>query len=650
MGSGNRLFGVQYFDAIATGRRLYLGPDQTETNDAIKVSNVSTDPSAYYTAGWLVSTVGLTGNSATAIAQGVRGEGKSTSAFNFTSTDYGLRGVTGIATHAGSGTITRSVGVIGVIQNTSTGTLSTAFATLSASGDNTGGGTITNLVGHGIANQSAGTNNTILLIGTLTPPAGNYAIYNGSAYANYFAGASTFASTLTVNTLTSGRVPYASTSGLLTDSSNMTFDGSKLSLAATGSGGGVRIGGDVDFYRSATNQGYIPDYLQVAGPTHTSTSATQSAFNSSITFTPSGATSGRAWGLYFTSTASSANNFTDNSGGIVGVEGNVINNSTGTMTAAGCMILNNSFGANSTTSRFTGLDIYGPEVSGSAGTGATVTDHQSIILRHSRSSGNTSLGNVSTSMLLQFRAATWSGTGHVSTFTNIGYLSGHTPPAYTANGQTRIFIDIPAMPNPGAYTGTTGVAIRFASSTAARDGLLWGTDTNLYRGAADNLKTDDKFSCGSLQVGTSSTSGQALCASDSSGNVTFQTIVNKRSLVVTLCGAFTPAGTGGDAFEFTLPYSPTDGTTSVTWNLRRITLRVNVAGGAPAVTIEKSTATGAFSATTMGSVTMGSGNYEVSATGGFSSSTVASGNKLRMNPTALGTATGWTVTCEFEAS
>lgn len=646
--AGNRLFGVQYFDAITTGRRAYFGPDQTETDDVIKTSNVATDPSAYFTAGWLVSTVGLTGNSATAIAQGVRGEGKSTSAFNFTSTDYGIRGVTGVATHAGSGTVTRSVGVIGVVQNTSTGTLTTAFATLSASGDNTGGGTITNLVGHAIANQSAGTNNTLLLIGTLTAPSGNYAIYNASAYANYFAGASTFASTLTVSTLTSTRVPYASTGGLLTDSANMTFNGSQLALAATGSGGGILAGGDVQWYRSASNQWYTPDYVQVAGPTFTSTSATQSAINAAITFSPSGATSGRAWGLYFSSAATTANNFTDNTSGLVGLEGSLVNNSTGTMTAASCGIFNNSFGANSTTSRFTGLDVYGPDVSGSAGTGATVTDHQGLILRAPRSSGNTSLGNVPTSTMIQFRQAMWSGTGHITTFTNMAYFSGHTPPAFTANNQTRIYIDAPSMPNPGAYTGTTVCVMRMAAGTTARDGFLWGTDTNLYRAAADNLKTDDKFSCGSLQVGTSSTSGQALCASDSSGNVTFQTVVRKRSVVVTLCGAFTPSATGGDAFEFTMPYSPVDGTTSITWNLRRITLRVNVAGGAPAVTIEKSTATGAFSASTMGSVTMGTGNYEVSATSGFTSSTVASGNKLRMNPTALGTATGWTVTCEFE--
>lgn len=380
----NRFCGIGYFDGLGATNRLYIGPDQTETDDVIKISNTKTDPSTYFTAGWMTSTIGLTGNSATAIAQGVRAEGKITSAFNLTSVDYGLRGITGIATHAGTGTVDKAVGAINVVQVTSSGVIDSAFASIDASGDVVGGlGEITYLVGHGIANQSIGTHNTLLLMGTLTPPTGNYAIYNSSTYPNYMYGATTFAGTVTINTLTSGRVPYASTSGLLVDSANLTFDGSKLSTNA-------------------------------------------------------------------------------------------------------------------------------------------------------------------------------------------------------------------------------------------------------------------------LRVGTSSTSGQALCASDGSGNVSFQTVVRKRSLVVTLCGAFTPAGTGGDTFEFTMPYSPADGTASITWNMRRITLRVNVAGGAPAVTIEKSTATGAFSATTMGSVTMGSGNYEVSATSGFSSSTIASGDKLRFNATTLGTATGWTVTVLFE--
>ncbi len=53
---------------------------------------------------------------------------------------------------------------------------------------NTGAGSITKLSGISVADQSAGTNNTNLLLGTTTIPTGNYSIYNSSAYNNYFAG------------------------------------------------------------------------------------------------------------------------------------------------------------------------------------------------------------------------------------------------------------------------------------------------------------------------------------------------------------------------------------------------------------------------------------------------------------------------------
>lgn len=114
-----------------------------------------------------------------------------------------------------------------------------------------------------------------------------------------------------------------------------------------------------------------------------------------------------------------------------------------------------------------------------------------------------------------------------------------------------------------------------------------------------------------------------------------------------LCSAFTPAGTGADTAEYVVPYSPVDGVTSVTWNVRAIDFRVQTAGGAPAVTVEKSTAAGAFSAVTVGTATMGSGNNEVRNT--TSLGTVASGDKLRFNVGTLATAQNWTVQVELGA-
>jgi hypothetical protein len=112
-----------------------------------------------------------------------------------------------------------------------------------------------------------------------------------------------------------------------------------------------------------------------------------------------------------------------------------------------------------------------------------------------------------------------------------------------------------------------------------------------------------------------------------------------------LCGGWTPTSTGGDTVEVPVPYDPADGTTGVTWTLRRITLRVNVAGGSPSVDVEKSTAAGAFSATAIGSLSMGAGAYEVSSTAALG--TVDSGDKLRFNVTVQDTATAWTITVEM---
>ena len=112
-----------------------------------------------------------------------------------------------------------------------------------------------------------------------------------------------------------------------------------------------------------------------------------------------------------------------------------------------------------------------------------------------------------------------------------------------------------------------------------------------------------------------------------------------------LCSAYTPVSTGADVAEVTAPYDPADGVTSITWNLRWIGLRVQTPGGAPAITVEKSTAVGAFSATNVGTVTLGAGAAEATATAGLG--TVASGNKLRFNVGVLGTASNWTVLVEL---
>jgi len=112
-----------------------------------------------------------------------------------------------------------------------------------------------------------------------------------------------------------------------------------------------------------------------------------------------------------------------------------------------------------------------------------------------------------------------------------------------------------------------------------------------------------------------------------------------------LCAAYTPILTGPDSAEVTAPYDPADGVSSITWTLRWIGLRVQTAGGAPAVTIEKSSGAGAFNPTSVGTVTLGTGASEGTGTAGLGM--VNSGDKLRFNVGTLGTAQNWTVLVEL---
>jgi hypothetical protein len=105
---------------------------------------------------------------------------------------------------------------------------------------------------------------------------------------------------------------------------------------------------------------------------------------------------------------------------------------------------------------------------------------------------------------------------------------------------------------------------------------------------------------------------------------------------------------GADDLEITLPYHKTTGA-SLNFTLRRLTLRVVVAGGDEEIEIEKYSGTGAFSGTSMGTLTLGTGEYEGSITS-FTGGTAVSGDKFRIVTTDIGTATGWLVTAEWEAS
>ena len=114
----------------------------------------------------------------------------------------------------------------------------------------------------------------------------------------------------------------------------------------------------------------------------------------------------------------------------------------------------------------------------------------------------------------------------------------------------------------------------------------------------------------------------------------------KRGVLMTLCAGFTPTATGGDVAELSVPIDPDSGL-SITWNILEIVFRVGTAGGAPEVTVEKSTVAGAFTAAAVGSVTLATGANQGSNV--TSLGTTTSGDVLRFNAVVLGTAANWTV-------
>lgn len=305
---------------------------------------------------------------------------------------------------------------------------------------------------------------------------------------------------------TPGRVAYYGIGGALADDADLLFDGSTLSMPnATSSSTGLLIGNGGRFYQDVASSGSGSTFINTRcrfrsanfyfeAPTNTNSSSSEFGVQVTKSFVPVANTTARTWGLSFSVSASSAFNFTDNTSGIVGIEGVVTNNSTGTMNAASAAILFNSLGASSTTTRFAGIDIYGADVSGSAGTGATCTEAAGAIIRMGRASGNTSLGNITDLWGVQLRASTWSGTGHMTNQIGFGYATGATMNSITANNQSRKMFVIPAMPSPALFTGTTIFGIDFlGTSRTSRDGIRIAGDVTLYSSASNTLKTDDNL-------------------------------------------------------------------------------------------------------------------------------------------------------------
>ena len=160
-----------------------------------------------------------------------------------------------------------------------------------------------------------------------------------------------------------------------------------------------------------------------------------------------------------------------------------------------------------------------------------------------------------------------------------------------------------------------------------------------YGGTGQTSYTD-----GQLLIGNTSgtltkatlTAGSGIAVTNGSGSISVR---QKRPLYLTFCAGFTPSASGVDSAVLRIPDSATDGTTALTYNVREFFIRVETASaGTSSVQLEYYTGTGAFSATgnmmTSALSISGANTYESSTTT-FSQATLTSGNKVRLNFTAL---------------
>ncbi len=191
-------------------------------------------------------------------------------------------------------------------------------------------------------------------------------------------------------------------------------------------------------------------------------------------------------------------------------------------------------------------------------------------------------------------------------------------------------------PHPQYTTDAEAAAASPVQSVAGRIGNVVLAKGDVGLGSTDNTADVDKP--------VSTAQAAALAGKAATADIRF-----KGGLFLGLSCGYTPSAVGADPNEVTIPYSKADGTTVLTWTIRRITFRVATAGGSPSMRVEKSTVAGGFSAATVATLTIAAGDSRVSTTASLG--TVSSGDTLRFNALDLGSgAAGWTVTIELGES
>jgi hypothetical protein len=250
------------------------------------------------------------------------------------------------------------------------------------------------------------------------------------------------------------------------------------------------------------------------------------------------------------------------------------------------------------------------------------------------------------------------GTVGSGTINQLAYYSGATTTASDASlvrAATGTHLTITAQ---GASTSPLKVvgaasqsAALFTVATSGADVLVVGSGGAittgtwngtaigvLYGGTGQTTYTDGQLlignSTGNTLTKATLTAGNGIGVTNGAGSITVRT---KRVMNIQLASGFNPP-VGADTAIIRIPESPTDGTTSVTYNVRKVFCRVETpSSGTSTFQVEYYTGTSAFSGTNLLSSAMsvtGAAVYEFNTTG-FTTSTLATGAKIRLNFSAV---------------
>lgn len=301
-----------------------------------------------------------------------------------------------------------------------------------------------------------------------------------------------------ITAITPSHVMFAGSTGQITGDSDFIFNGQGLLLATTGISGGVMMGGDAQWYRSAADEMRTPDGLVVDGRAAIGTAIATTTRLLAVE-TVSTNVSAVAVDAQATIATTISGAFPRALRGTVSVNG-----STNTISYVAGVV-----GSVRTETGQTGAisEQYGFDFDcwhrGAANIGTMSAARAFVSVR------NTSAGTITS--LFGYRASldTQSGGTNSAIGTAIGF---EYAPTYAGNAVMTTSIGVRVQNPTGGGTasgtnygirigdqsfGTVNYALSFdGTSGLERQGIWWNADTVLHRSAADEVKTPDTFFAG----------------------------------------------------------------------------------------------------------------------------------------------------------